>query len=162
VSTGGSWSDSRKRSRFTTAGGGAATAITLTSISLVLDKFHASTAAQIADAHTSGTPDDVDRLSGGMPPSDDTSSLYRQLDEIEAAQQRIADGTYGVCFGCGRPIPVSRLRASPYARHCLPCEMRLTKVRTPEPMLTERHSPPNQLRSEKSDATTSRGENRHG
>lgn len=106
-------SDSRKRSRFTTAGGGAATAISLADTRLVLDRLHASTVAQIAGSDTSSTGD-----------ADDVrSSLYRHLGEIEAAQQRIADGSYGVCFGCGWPIPVARLRANPYARHCLSCEM---------------------------------------
>lgn len=120
-----SYSDSRKRSRFTSAGGGAASPISLTSIRLVLDELHASTVAQGASSHTSGA-DDADRFAGEVPSGDDVkSSLYGHLDEIEAAQQRIADGTYGMCFGCGRPIPVARLRANPYTRHCPSCEMRL-------------------------------------
>lgn len=42
----------------------------------------------------------------------------RSRDEIlaiDAALQRIADGTYGTCEVCGRPIPEGRLRAVPTA-----------------------------------------------
>ena len=45
-----------------------------------------------------------------------------ELDEIDAAQTRLAAGTYGVCEGCGRPIPLTRLRALPAARRCKPCQ----------------------------------------
>jgi DnaK suppressor protein len=43
------------------------------------------------------------------------------LDEVEAAAARIADGTYGVCETCGRPIPAERLEARPVARTCVGC-----------------------------------------
>jgi DnaK suppressor protein len=43
------------------------------------------------------------------------------LDEIDAAAARIADGTYGVCETCGRPIPADRLEARPVARTCIGC-----------------------------------------
>jgi len=48
----------------------------------------------------------------------------RTLTELTAAQQRLADGTYGVCELCGRPIPTERLLARPEARHCVPCSAR--------------------------------------
>jgi len=41
------------------------------------------------------------------------------LDEIDAALQRIADGTYGKCASCGKPIAVARLRALPTTRLCI-------------------------------------------
>jgi len=43
------------------------------------------------------------------------------LDEIDAAQARLAAGTYGVCEDCSAPIPLTRLRALPTARYCVPC-----------------------------------------
>jgi DnaK suppressor protein len=43
------------------------------------------------------------------------------IEEIDAALQRIADGRYGPCAACGRPIAVKRLRALPAARFCLDC-----------------------------------------
>jgi len=41
------------------------------------------------------------------------------LSEIEAALQRMEDGTYGMCAVCGRPISTERLEAVPYATLCL-------------------------------------------
>ncbi len=43
----------------------------------------------------------------------------QHLAAIEAAQQRIADGTYGVCTVCGRQIPAARLEARPTATTCV-------------------------------------------
>lgn len=47
-----------------------------------------------------------------------------ELDEIDAAQARLAAGTYGSCEKCRRPIPLGRLRAVPAARHCVACQRR--------------------------------------
>jgi RNA polymerase-binding protein DksA len=41
------------------------------------------------------------------------------LAEIEQALARIADGTYGTCVACGRPIGAERLEAVPYATLCI-------------------------------------------
>ena len=41
------------------------------------------------------------------------------LDEIDAALVRIADGSYGLCTACGRPISEERLEAVPYATLCI-------------------------------------------
>jgi len=41
------------------------------------------------------------------------------LVEIDAALQRIEDGTYGICEGCGKPIGAERLSALPWARLCI-------------------------------------------
>lgn len=38
------------------------------------------------------------------------------LDEIDAALQRIKDGTYGICEVDGTPIEFDRLQALPWAR----------------------------------------------
>lgn len=45
----------------------------------------------------------------------------RQLAEIEAAESRLAEGTYGRCSVCGRDIPEGRLEARPVARTCVDC-----------------------------------------
>jgi DnaK suppressor protein len=47
-----------------------------------------------------------------------------ELDEIDAAQARLAAGTFGVCEGCAQPIPLTRLRAMPTARYCVACQSR--------------------------------------
>ena len=43
------------------------------------------------------------------------------LDQIEAAIERIEDGSYGRCEECGGKIPKSRLEAIPYAAQCVRC-----------------------------------------
>jgi DnaK suppressor protein len=43
----------------------------------------------------------------------------RQLEQIEAALQRIEDGSYGLCAIDGQPIPEERLRAVPWATLCI-------------------------------------------
>ncbi|MBI5766473.1 MAG: DUF2934 domain-containing protein [Verrucomicrobia bacterium] len=42
-----------------------------------------------------------------------------ELAEIDAALERIANGTYGVCEVTGQLIPEARLRAVPWARRCV-------------------------------------------
>ena len=84
--------------------------------------------------HTQSLADETGDLSFG---SDDhladsaTETFMRELDdgleenaghllsEIDAALQRMAEGTYGTCAACGRPIDAERLEAVPYARLCL-------------------------------------------
>ena len=38
--------------------------------------------------------------------------------EIEAALQRLADGSFGYCVATGKPIGIQRLTATPYAMYC--------------------------------------------
>lgn len=45
----------------------------------------------------------------------------RDLDELDAASQRLENGTYGVCARCGKPISEARLDALPEARTCIGC-----------------------------------------
>ena len=44
------------------------------------------------------------------------------LAAIDAALQRIDEGTYGTCQSCGRPISPERLEAIPYATRCIECK----------------------------------------
>lgn len=46
----------------------------------------------------------------------------RELTEIDAALARMAEGAYGRCAECGKPIGRLRLLAVPEARVCLSCE----------------------------------------
>jgi RNA polymerase-binding protein DksA len=41
------------------------------------------------------------------------------LGEIDAALERIDNGTYGVCERCGNPIGAERLEALPWATLCI-------------------------------------------
>lgn len=44
-----------------------------------------------------------------------------ELAEVRAALDRFADGSYGRCAGCDRPIPTERLRVRPMATRCVAC-----------------------------------------
>jgi RNA polymerase-binding transcription factor len=44
------------------------------------------------------------------------------LSAIDAALQRIEQGTYGICLNCGKPIGEERLAAIPWATHCIDCK----------------------------------------
>ncbi len=44
------------------------------------------------------------------------------LAELDAAEERLAAGTFGTCEACARAIPFPRLRALPTARLCAACE----------------------------------------
>jgi DnaK suppressor protein len=48
-----------------------------------------------------------------------------ELQEIDAALARIADGSYGECEECGGAIGLARLQAQPTARLCIACQERL-------------------------------------
>lgn len=45
----------------------------------------------------------------------------RELAAIDDAIMRIKSGVYGNCESCGKPIPLTRLRAIPYATDCIEC-----------------------------------------
>src|SRR5271163_4825647 len=47
------------------------------------------------------------------------AELREALDEVEAALARLAEGTYGNCEVCGKPIGAARLEAMPAARLCI-------------------------------------------
>jgi len=49
------------------------------------------------------------------------------LDRIDAALARIADGTYGICIDCEDPIGLQRLRAYPSALRCAACQERFER-----------------------------------
>lgn len=46
----------------------------------------------------------------------------RELKQIDAALQRVADARFGQCDGCDKPIPLDRLRAIPHAAYCIGCQ----------------------------------------
>ena len=41
------------------------------------------------------------------------------LHKIDGALKRMADGTYGICERCGRPIEKTRIKALPYVDLCI-------------------------------------------
>ena len=61
-------------------------------------------------------------LDGGL-----EENAERLLSEINAALQRVEDGTYGTCVVCGKPIGDERLEAVPYATLCIDDKRRLER-----------------------------------
>ena len=47
-----------------------------------------------------------------------------ELVQIEAARERMNDGSYGECTDCGQEIDARRLMAQPTASRCAPCQER--------------------------------------
>jgi RNA polymerase-binding transcription factor len=62
----------------------------------------------------------------------------QQIDEIDAALERIALGIYGICERCGKPIPAARLRAVPTARVHVQCA---DQDEQEPPVMTEDEAP---------------------
>ncbi|HWB71929.1 MAG TPA: TraR/DksA C4-type zinc finger protein [Egibacteraceae bacterium] len=44
-----------------------------------------------------------------------------RLAEVDAALERMDQGTYGTCVDCGRQIPEARLEARPLSVRCVDC-----------------------------------------
>jgi DnaK suppressor protein len=44
------------------------------------------------------------------------------IEQIDAAVEKIHNGTYGRCENCGTTIPKERLKALPYAALCVTCK----------------------------------------
>ena len=41
---------------------------------------------------------------------------------IDEALKRMKDGSFGKCLDCNKPINKKRLKALPYAQHCIKCQ----------------------------------------
>lgn len=51
-----------------------------------------------------------------------------KIHSIDEALLRIEDGEYGICEECDEDIPLGRLKAMPFARHCVKCKSELEKI----------------------------------
>jgi DnaK suppressor protein len=58
---------------------------------------------------------------------------FAQVRFVEAAQARIADGTYGCCLRCDEEIAMKRLTALPHASCCITCQERTEHGESREP-----------------------------
>ncbi len=74
---------------------------------------------------TISIPTDMEELANDKADQELTLTLLGSdegiLDQIEAAIQRIDNGSYGRCEKCGEQILKSRLDAIPYAADCVKC-----------------------------------------
>jgi DnaK suppressor protein len=57
---------------------------------------------------------------------EETTELFLDEEErrIGEARRALADGSYGSCKECGRPIQAERLQAAPEAVRCISCQRR--------------------------------------
>ncbi|MCC7201047.1 MAG: TraR/DksA C4-type zinc finger protein [Nitrospirae bacterium] len=46
------------------------------------------------------------------------------LEKIDHALKKLDEGTYGICEDCGNEISEQRLKALPFAVHCVECKQR--------------------------------------
>lgn len=51
-----------------------------------------------------------------------------ELRAVEAAHQRLGNGTYGICVNCEAEIPYERLKVQPTAERCAPCQEHYEKT----------------------------------
>jgi DnaK suppressor protein len=61
----------------------------------------------------------------------DHAEVARDLSELrglEAARNRMAEGSYGQCADCGVDIAFERLRANPAAARCIRCQGAREKI----------------------------------
>lgn len=87
------------------------------------DQHYVDLAGRVADSGEASVADLLVDLDAAM-----TDRDVRELREVEAALERMADGTYGECAGCGSVIDVARLRANPAAMRCIACQTRLERM----------------------------------
>jgi DnaK suppressor protein len=68
-----------------------------------------------ADAEGEATGDDAAELYEAELDAGQTEDLRAELAAVERAEQRLADGTFGLSVESGEPIPDGRLEAVPTA-----------------------------------------------
>ena len=66
----------------------------------------------------------------------------RIMEEIDQALGRIADGTYGICLGSGKPISKARLQAIPWTKYSIEYATQMEKgmAKTGSPQPLEEHA----------------------
>jgi DnaK suppressor protein len=64
-----------------------------------------------------GTTEAVERLATTAT----ARSLAASIADIDHALEKLEEGTYGICDGCGEPIPKARLEALPAIASCVGC-----------------------------------------
>lgn len=80
--------------------------------------------------------DGGDKASADLMSDLDSAELDRDLDELrqlEAAQERLAGGSYGSCVDCGEEIAFERLLAQPAALRCVGCQRLYEKTYSSPP-----------------------------
>ena len=87
--------------------------------------------AEVVGGVITGIPEDTD-LAQALSDRQTTDLLVQLLDQnreqVERALERLREGTYGICEGCGRRIPETRLRYQPAATRCVECQAHWDRI----------------------------------
>ena len=97
------------------------------SLSGELVRFHTSGDRVVGDTLDDALESDYVALNSQL-----AEAESRELAAIDNAIERIQHNEYGVCEGCGRDIPLARLRALPYATMCIKCQRSTERERASE------------------------------
>ena len=76
--------------------------------------------------------EDFDRLQQQMNREVAIRNLDREsklLKEVQAAMNRVEEGTYGICLRCEEEIPEKRMKAVPLAAYCVGCQETIERQR---------------------------------
>lgn len=98
-----------------------------TEIDRDLDKVRADRLEDLAGASPDPGDESVASLISDLDQADTTRDLS-ELRSLDAAHERIADGSYGTCIECGGDIGFERLRANPAAERCIRCQTQYEKT----------------------------------
>ena len=85
----------------------------------LLKELRAQAAGDVVDAALDSAQDEIS--------SQLAEVESRELTHIETALERMRQGDYGLCEGCGEAIPLARLQALPYATMCIGCQREAEK-----------------------------------
>jgi DnaK suppressor protein len=80
----------------------------------MLRELNAQTSGDMVDAALDSVQDEIS--------SQLAEVESRELARIEYALERMREGQFGICEGCGTGIPMARLNALPYATYCIKCQ----------------------------------------
>jgi DnaK suppressor protein len=80
----------------------------------LLKELRAQTSGDMVDAALDSVQDEIS--------SQLAEVESRELSRIEYALERMREGQFGICEGCGAGIPMARLNALPYATYCITCQ----------------------------------------
>ncbi|OLC26796.1 MAG: hypothetical protein AUI42_10295 [Actinobacteria bacterium 13_1_40CM_2_65_8] len=87
--------------------------------------------AEIVGGVITSISEDTD-LAQAMSDRETTDILVHLLDEnreqVERALERVREGAYGICEGCGHRIPAARLKFQPSATRCVECQSRWDRL----------------------------------
>ncbi|MCD2345188.1 TraR/DksA C4-type zinc finger protein [Clostridium guangxiense] len=78
------------------------------------------------DNHPSDLATEISDIERGMAFRENETTI---LEKIDAAINRIQDGSYGICKNCGKKISEERLEFLPYAENCVECQTKISSIK---------------------------------